>query len=327
MVQHAAELAPRQLRIAGKALLTVVAPDVADAHEEKLLDAEEKRAREAMRLSMWDDGHGTTHGRFVIPTLQAAMLKKMLMAFAAPKHQRARAAQRAAEVPELPDAAETPEDAGAAADPEEQAARVAAWCKPTPQRLGEALCELIERFAGGELPQAGGMPATVVVTMTLDALLGGLGAAHLDTGDTISTGQARRLACRAGLIPMVLDGRSMPLDVGRRRRLHDRYQRLAIQHRDRTCTAIGCDTPAWLCHFHHDTPWSHGGGTSVQDGRLLCPRHHHHVHDPTYQITRHPDGRIELHRRNLPRRRGAREADAGPPALSMAAYARSGVVV
>lgn len=350
MVQHARDLSPRQLRLAGKALLAVVAPEVADAHEERLLDAEERRARERMRFSMSDDGHGTTRGTFVLPTLYAMMLRKMLMALAAPKHQRAEAAKRrtsdtadsadpgesletadsteildpaecaeAADAADTADTAETLDVAEPATEPTEATPDVAEtealadhgtaeeaeeelppWRQPTPQRMGQALAELIERFAGGDLPEAGGMAATIVVTMTLDQLQGGPGAAQLDTGDRITAGQARRLACQAGIIPLVLGGKSVPLDVGRRRRFHDRYQRLVIQRRDQTCTVHGCDVPGWLCHFHHDPPWGQGGGTSVEHGRMLCPRHHHQVHDPSYQTTHRADGRVELHRCTVP---------------------------
>jgi hypothetical protein len=350
MVQHARDLSPRQLRLAGKALLAVVAPEVADAHEERLLDAEERRARERMRFSMSDDGHGTTRGTFVLPTLYAMMLRKMLMALAAPKHQRAEAAKRrtsdtadsadpgesletadsteildpaecaeAADAADTADTVETLDVAEPATEPTEATPDVAEtealadhgtaeeaeeelppWRQPTPQRMGQALAELIERFAGGDLPEAGGMAATIVVTMTLDQLQGGPGAAQLDTGDRITAGQARRLACQAGIIPLVLGGKSVPLDVGRRRRFHDRYQRLVIQRRDQTCTVHGCDVPGWLCHFHHDPPWGQGGGTSVEHGRMLCPRHHHQVHDPSYQTTHRADGRVELHRCTVP---------------------------
>ena len=55
----------------------------------------------------------------------------------------------------------------------------------------------------------GGVSATVVVTMTVDTLMGGLKAAQLDTGHRISPGLARRLACRAGIIPAVL-GAELP---------------------------------------------------------------------------------------------------------------------
>ena len=96
-------------------------------------------------------------------------------------------------------------------------------------------------------------------------------AAPLDTGERISPGQARRLACEAGLIPVVLDGASEVLDVGRKARFHTTPMRIALTIRDGGCTTTGCDWPPGLCHVHHDLPWAHGGGTSVKDGRLLCP--------------------------------------------------------
>ena len=80
--------------------------------------------------------------------------------------------------------------------------------------------------------------------------------------------------------PVVLGGKGQPLDVGRRRRLHSETMRLAMGVRDGGCTTEGCETPPGLCHAHHDTPWSHGGHTSVEDGRLLCPHHHRRIHDP-----------------------------------------------
>jgi hypothetical protein len=221
------------------------------------------------------------------------MLKKMLIALAAPKHLRAEATKHATHNA-TPDTLETAE----AADQAEHGGQVPPWRKPSPQRMGQALAELIERFAGGDLPEIGGTPATIVVTMTLDQLTGAPGATQLDSGETISAGQARRLACQAGIVPMVLGGDSVPLDVGRDRRFHDRHQRLAIHHRDRTCTTLGCDVPAIRCHVHHKHPWSHGGRTSVEDARLLCPRHHQYAHHPGYHATEHPDGHIEFHRRN-----------------------------
>ncbi|WP_366519831.1 hypothetical protein [Nocardioides sp.] len=58
------------------------------------------------------------------------------------------------------------------------------------------------------------------MTMSLATLTGGLKAASIDTGTRISAGQARRLACEAGIIPAVLGGKSEVLDLGRTRRLH-----------------------------------------------------------------------------------------------------------
>ncbi len=257
----------KALRILGRRILEVIDPETAEAREAALLAKEEAEAAASARFTMAEDGHGRVHGRFTLPALQGGMLKKALLAFAAPKHV-------------------------AAVDGHAPVER-----RPSPERLGRALMEYVERYPVDRLPDAGGLAATVVVTMGLETLLGGLKAATVDTGEVLSPGQARRLACEAGLIPMVLGGASQALDVGREQRFHPKYQRIAITVRDQHCTARGCDVPASLCHIHHDTPWSEGGDTNVEDGRLLCPRHHTHAHDPTYEMRRHPDGTVTFHRR------------------------------
>ena len=236
----------KHLKVLGRHVLTVVAPEVGEAHEAKLLEDEERRAAEKTRLTFASDGHGMVHGRFSIPALYGAMLAKAIQALTWAK-------QDPAEVRQT---------------------------RPTPVAAGQAFTELLERMDAKDLPTVGGVGATVVVTMTIDSLMGGLAAAALDTGEVISAGAARRLACEAGVIPMVLGGKSEVLDVGRRRRFHTRAQRLAIAQRDKICVVGGCDAPPSRCHVHHVVPWSEGGGTSVQDGRLYCSAHHAMVHDP-----------------------------------------------
>src|SRR4029079_4159661 len=79
----------RELRLMGRRLLEGVAPDLPHANEAKLLAKEEAAALAACRLTMVDDGHGQTHGRFTIPTLHGPRHKKALRALAAPRHQTA----------------------------------------------------------------------------------------------------------------------------------------------------------------------------------------------------------------------------------------------
>jgi hypothetical protein len=167
--------------------------------------------------------------------------------------------------------------------------------------LGQAFCELLERYPTDRLPKTGGTSATVTVLLDYDKLTSGLGAAALDTGQPISAAHARRLACEAGLVPVVyrkaLAGPSVILDVGRQTRLHTEPQRTALAARDKGCTATGCDRPPGWCHAHHDTPWAHGGPTSLDNGRLLCPHHHGKAHSPNYDMHRHPNGQVSFHRR------------------------------
>ncbi|WP_457203424.1 DUF222 domain-containing protein [Nocardioides sp. HB32] len=238
------------LRILGKRLMDVVAPDLADEYEARQLAREERDALLATKLVMVDDGHGKCHGRFTVPSFHGAALKKMLLAIAAPKRQ----------------------------EPQEPGVPL----RPGPERRGRAFCELIERYPAHQLPQTGGVSATIVVTMTLDSLLGKLEqAALLDTGEKITPATARRLACEAGIIPAVLGGNSEVLDLGRTRRFHTKAQRTAIALRDKGCAEPGCDWPPAMCHVHHDIPWSRGGPTDVEHGRLLCPKHHTRFHRRT----------------------------------------------
>ena len=256
------------LRRLAKRLVEVAAPEQADAAASARLKREEAAARAAARLTMSDDGHGKTHGRFTIPTHHAAMLRAALLAIAAPKHRHA--------------------TGGPGAGPER---------RPGPERLGQAFCEYLERYPTDQVPDAGGVAATIVVTMPVESLVGGLRAAHLSTGERISATEARRLACQAGIIPTVLDGKGRPLDVGRTRRLFPKAQRIAMGLRDGGCTAEDCDWPPGLCHAHHITPWSRGGKTSIANGRLLCPRHHARAHDPGYETTPLANGKLTFHRR------------------------------
>jgi hypothetical protein len=133
--------------------------------------------------------------------------------------------------------------------------------------------------------------------MTLDTLEGRLQAAQLDTGERISPGLARRLACEAGLIPAVLGTGSVVLDLGRKTRFHTEPMRIAMALRDGGCTADGCDWPPGLCHAHHNHPWATGGHTSAKDGRLLCPKHHTRAHDPAFTMTTQPGGKVAFTRR------------------------------
>ena len=135
------------------------------------------------------------------------------------------------------------------------------------------------------------------MTLDLDALLSGAGAATLTTGHRISVGEARRLACGAGLVPAVLGGRSEVLDLGRSRRFFTASQRRALEVRDGGCTAEGCGLPPSVCHAHHDDPWSRGGATDLTLGRLLCPRHHRLAHARGYEMRRLGDRQVAFHRR------------------------------
>ena len=127
--------------------------------------------------------------------------------------------------------------------------------------------------------------------------LGRAGVAVTSTGDRISADEARRMACRAGIIPFVMSGRSVILDQGRRKRLFDHHQRAALHLRFQECTEVDCSIPAAWTEAHHKLPWARGGRTDPDDGTLLCPFHHHRAHDPGWITRHHPNGSTTFTRR------------------------------
>lgn len=281
------------LRRFGRRVFEVIAPEEADRREGEALEREEAEARRRTSLRMRDNGDGTWSGSFKIPDLHAAMLRTALHALTSPRRRHLTSDASEAFACSADSASSTSAASpGAPASADPGSVRTG-----TAEALGLGFVELIERFPAARLPQSGGVNATVVVTMTLDQLRSALGAAGLTTGELISAAEARRLACRAGIIPAVLGGRSEVLDLGRKRRFHSSAQRIALTLESGGCTAETCDRPAAWAEAHHTVPWSEGGGTSVREGRLLCPRHHHLAHDSRYDLTRLPSGQVRFHRR------------------------------
>ena len=192
LLKDAQRLNLRDLRRRTDRLMDVYAskPEV-DAREDELLVTRERKARQGATFSMWDKRDGTHGFRGEIPSAEAVMLKTALDALAAPS--RAHLSDPEATLGPVP------EDLG---DPA--------------RRMGRAFTDLCSHLPIDGLPSNGGVGAQVVVTLTYDALVGGVEPATLSDGARLSAGQARKLACRAGIIPVVLDGEPSPSTTGRR---------------------------------------------------------------------------------------------------------------
>jgi len=154
--------------------------------------------------------------------------------------------------------------------------------RPVGRRRGEALVEVCRRAtaAGGQVPTS--TKAQLYITITLDDLRKTTGAGctlgSLDSGGLLGPETVRRMACDAGVIPVVLGGPGEVLEVGRTQRLFTAGQVKALWLRDRQCTFPGCDAPAHWCDAHHLKHWADGGPTDLNNAALLCGRHHTVVH-------------------------------------------------
>ncbi len=153
------------------------------------------------------------------------------------------------------------------------------------QRDADALVELAQRsLAAGDLPTEGGERPQVVVTMSLGVLLGRIGAASLAFGGPINADIARRIACDARVIPVVLGARGEPLDIGRASYTVPTAIRRAVLVRDAGCAFPGCPVPARWCDIHHVTHWADHGPASVENCVALCGRHHRLIHHSRWRI-------------------------------------------
>ena len=140
----------------------------------------------------------------------------------------------------------------------------------------------------------------VSVLIDLPTLRDGLhdrSVAETSDGQPLPPETIRRLACQADLIPVVLDGRGVTLDVGRSRRVATPAQRTALRAMYRTCAHPDCTVRFGDCDIHHVLEWtSHLGPTALDNLLPLCGRHHHLVHEGGWRLRLRPDRTIILHR-------------------------------
>ncbi|MGV1007630.1 MAG: HNH endonuclease [Dermatophilaceae bacterium] len=141
---------------------------------------------------------------------------------------------------------------------------------------------------------AGGNKATLLVTIPWDALRERAGYATVlgstEQGDLLTPGTARRIACDAGIIPVVLGTAGEMLDLGRTARLFSPSQAKAVLLRDRHCSFPECDIPGFWTQLHHVQHWADGGETDIGNAALLCARHHTIVHRDRLTATVTPTG-------------------------------------
>ncbi|WP_181313196.1 HNH endonuclease signature motif containing protein [Nocardioides campestrisoli] len=280
LIELAALHSPGELRTLGGKILSTVAPEVADETERRRLEAAERRAGAATRLTMRRRGDGSTDVHARIPEALATRLKTYLDAFTAPRTA-----------------------AGPRWTPGRGIVDPATGIKlPFDRVQGQAFCALLECLPAEVMPLHGGSATSLVVTVDLETLRTGLGeattlGAPADTS-RITAGEARRLACQATIIPAVLGTDSEVFDLGRSSRLFTRGQRLKAALEHPTCRTVGCSVPATMCEAHHGRdPWGRGGTTDQADLTHLCPWHHHRAHDPAYLTKRLANGDVRFHRR------------------------------
>lgn len=164
--------------------------------------------------------------------------------------------------------------------------------RTTPQRQAEALADICAQvLTHGDVPESGGRRPHLNVIIRLEDLERRARAALLDFGGTLSPESLRMLACDAAVVPIVMNGKGQPLDVGRLTRVVPDGIRRAVAARDGGCAR--CGRPASWCEVHHVLEWERDGETKVDNCVLLCRVCHRLIHHSGWQV-RMADGRPEF---------------------------------
>ncbi|MFM8825963.1 MAG: DUF222 domain-containing protein [Actinomycetota bacterium] len=146
-----------------------------------------------------------------------------------------------------------------------------------------ALCALVGET--GPVEEGSGLNhsrSEVSVIVDLETLKNGLherSIVHTGTDIDLPVEVIRRMACEARIIPVVLNGRGVTIDVGRSTRAATKHQRRALEAMHQTCGIPHCVVPVSRCEPHHVVPWARGGSTDLTNLLPLCSVHHRAVHE------------------------------------------------
>lgn len=185
-------------------------------------------------------------------------------------------------------------------------------------RRADALTDMAQRILSGDgVNGVGGSCVDVIAVIDYRVLLDDLeehGIATMADGTPIPAGLARLWACEHGVIPAVLNGKSVPLDYGSKRRFATPAQRQALMLRSATCEFAGCTVTAYASRIHHLTDWAESHTTNYSGLCIVCATHHSFVHLDGWRLRGGPGNTIETYRPDGTRHLPAREHRPGPAA-------------
>jgi hypothetical protein len=149
-------------------------------------------------------------------------------------------------------------------------------------------------LASGELGKHNGLPATIIVSTTLQDLQSGAGVAVTAGGTLLPMRDVIRLASQANHYLVVYDKHTTePLYCGRAKRFATTGQRIVLHALERGCTRPGCTAPGYWCQVHHVEGWAAGGETTITNSTLACGPDNRLVEEGGWTTRKRKDGRTE----------------------------------
>ncbi|WP_406815683.1 HNH endonuclease signature motif containing protein [Mycobacterium sp. M23085] len=128
-------------------------------------------------------------------------------------------------------------------------------------------------LASGELGQHNGLPASIIVTTTLQELEAAAGRGLTGGGTILPMSDVIRLARHAHQYLAIFD-QGKALALYHTKRLASPAQRIVLYAKDRGCSAPGCTLPGYYCELHHVNDWAGCHTTDVNNLTFACGPHH-----------------------------------------------------
>jgi hypothetical protein len=128
-------------------------------------------------------------------------------------------------------------------------------------------------LVSGDLGQQNGLPASIIVTTTLQELEAGAGKALTGGGTLLPMSDVIRLGSHAHHYLAIFD-KGKALALYHTRRLASPAQRIVLHAKDRGCTFPGCTVPGYLCEVHHNNPYATNPVTDINHLSFACGPNH-----------------------------------------------------
>jgi hypothetical protein len=141
-------------------------------------------------------------------------------------------------------------------------------------------------LSSGELGQHNGLPATIIVSTTMQDLESAAGCAVTGGGTLLPMSEVIRLASHAHHYLVVYDKHTrIPLHLFRSRRCASPGQRIVLHDRDRGCTFPDCTVPGYGTQVHHVISWTKDNGHTNIDVEVLACGGHNRLAESGWTVT------------------------------------------
>jgi hypothetical protein len=162
--------------------------------------------------------------------------------------------------------------------------------------LADAGLAPTRNLVGDPIDPFTGLPADDTRTLLRDLLADAAAFAAMrcetSRGTLLHPHDVLRATLAGHIRRVVVDARSVPIDMGRKQRLFTGPAREAAKLLVRHCDHAGCDLPADFCEVDHVEEWNDGGATDQDNAGVRCG------HDNREKHRRRTTSRRDIHGRS-----------------------------